>query len=161
MKKTLVVYFSRTGHTRKLAQEIGAQCGADVEAIEEARGRAGFWGYFRSGREALKKQVIEIKSVTRHPANYDLVVLGTPVWASNVSSPMRAYLVAYGRSCRNVAFFCAQGGQGADKVCRDMAELCGRAPIATAVFTDSEIKRGRYTDKISAFVRAIALPKAA
>jgi hypothetical protein len=47
--KTLVVYFSRSGHTRQVAREIASRCGADLEAIREERGRAGLLGYWRSG----------------------------------------------------------------------------------------------------------------
>ena len=161
MNHALVVYFSRSGYTRTLAREIAARCGADVEVIEEIRSRAGFWGYLRSGREAMRRQAVDIKSGVRSPANYEIVVFGTPVWASHVSSPMRAYLMAHARHCRRVAFFCTQGGSGAEKVFREMADLCGREPVATAVFNDHAIEQGKYADEIARFVNGIALPRAA
>lgn len=161
MNNTLVVYFSRSGYTRALAREIAARCGADLEPIEEIRSRAGLWGYLRSGREAMRRQLVDIKIGVKNPANYDSVVFGTPVWAGHVSSPMRAYLVANGRHCRRVAFFCTQGGSGADKVFREMADLCGREPAATAVFNDRDIEQGAYADEIARFVNAIVLPRAA
>jgi flavodoxin len=161
MHKTLVVYFSRTGYTRTIAEEIATRCGADLEGVRDVRSRSGVWGYLRSAREALRKTPVEIRPVTKDVTDYELVVLGTPVWASNICSPMRAYLSAHRGKFRQVAFFCTQGGSGADKVFHDMAELCAQQPLAAVALNDGEIKEGRYADKLNQFVGAVALPKAA
>ena len=46
--RTLIVFYSRSGHTRQLAQELVTRCGADLEEIREVRSREGFFGYCRS-----------------------------------------------------------------------------------------------------------------
>jgi flavodoxin len=161
MQKALVVYFSRTGRTRRVAEEIAARCAADLEGVEDVRSRSGIFGYLRSAREALSGTLVDIRPVTKDAGDYDLVVLGTPVWASHVCSPMRAYLTANRGRLRRVAFFATEGGSGADKVFREMAELCGLQPVASAVFTDREIEASGHTDKLVAFVRAFARQKAA
>jgi flavodoxin len=157
----LVVYFSRTGRTRTLAEEIAGRCGADLERIEDVRSRAGIFGYLRSAREALKRTLIDIRPVTKDPGNYELVVLGTPVWASHVCSPMRAYLTRYRGRFRQVAFFATQGGSGAEKVFREMADLCALQPVASAVFTDREIEASGYTAKLDGLLRVLARREAA
>ena len=161
MQRVLVVYFSRTGYTRKIAADIAAACGADIERIQEPRDRSGIWGYLRSGREAWKKRLVDIRPVTKHPPDYDLIVLGTPVWASNICSPVRSYIAAHGHHFKKVAFFCTQGGSGAEKVLNDMAELCGQTPVATLVLTDTEIKHGQHADKLNQFLRSLARQNAA
>jgi flavodoxin len=161
MGKILVVYFSRTGYTKKVAEQIAARCGADLEAIEEVRDRSGIFGYLRSAREAYKKRPSEIRPATRNPSEYDLVIAGTPVWASNVSSPVRAYLVAQRGQLKQVAAFCTQGGSGAEKVLADMAELLGRQPVASVSLNDGEIKRDRYAEKLTRFIETLGLRKAA
>jgi flavodoxin len=148
MSKTLVVYFSRTGYTRRLAEEIAAGCGGDVESIDDVRSRSGILGYWRSAREALKRKPAEIRPGTKDPAAYELVILGTPVWAGHVSSPMRAYLAATRGKLGRVAFFVTEGGSGAERVFREMGELCGLAPVASEVFTDREIDQRGYADKL-------------
>jgi flavodoxin len=161
MPRTLVVHFSRTGYTRKIAEEIAGRCGTDLDAIEDVRARAGIFGYLRSAREAYTKRPIEIRPAAKNPSDYDLVILGTPVWVSNVSSPMRAYLTAHGGGLKQVAVFCTQGGSGAEKVLSDMAELCGRKPVASLALNDGEIKRRSHAAKLDGFLAALALPKAA
>ena len=161
MKGTLVVYFSRTCYTRRMAEEIARAAGADCEAIREQSGRSGIFGYWRSAREALRGTAIEVEPGALNPRDYALVVLGTPVWAGNVSSPMRAYIAKHRRDFARVALFCTQGGSGAPKVLQRMAELCDQRPVATAFFNDSEIDRGLHSGKRDAFVAAVAARKAA
>jgi len=155
MKDTLVVYFSRTGYTRRVAELIAAAAGADCEAIREPRTRDGLRGYWRSAREALRHVPARIEAGTLDPRDYTLVVLGTPVWGSNISSPMRAYITQHHDDFNNVAFFCTQGGSGAPKVLQRMASLCDRVPVTTAFFNDTEIERGQHPGKVESFVAGL------
>lgn len=161
MRKVLVVYFSRSGYTRKIGEEIAARCDADIEPIRDVRSRSGIFGYFRSAREALKKRVIDIQPPTKNPSDYELIILGTPVWASNVSSPIRSYIDAQRERFAQVALFCTLGGSGASKVLADMGALCGKKPVATIAVTDAEIKKKRYAQELDRFMESVALPKAA
>lgn len=158
MSRVLVVYYSRTGRTGKVAEHIADRSGADIEAIREPRGRLGLFGYFRSAREALKQKRVPVTRMLHDPGDYEIVLLGTPVWAGHVSSPMRACLEANKGAFRRVAFFCTQHASGAEKVVREMAEICGRQPEATLVVNDPEIKQSSYRPKLDQFIRAIGLP---
>jgi flavodoxin len=162
MKKSmLVVYFSRTGYTRRIAEEIAGAAGADVEGVEEPRSRSGMLGYFRSAREALRGAPVEIRARKLDPRDYDLLVIGTPVWASHVCSPIRTYITAHRSDLPRVAFFCTEGGSGAAKVFDEMGALCGRAPLATLVLTDREVDGGSHVAKVEPFVRSLGAAKAA
>ncbi|MFA5869173.1 MAG: hypothetical protein WC941_05670 [Candidatus Bathyarchaeia archaeon] len=58
--KTLIVYYSRDGSTRKVAEELKAQLGADIEEITEPKGRGGPLGWIRSGKEASSGAIVPI-----------------------------------------------------------------------------------------------------
>src|SRR5687768_3728680 len=131
MSRILVVYYSRTGNTRTVAGELVAALRADVDQLDDRRDRCGVFGYLRCAREALKKRTIELLPQAYDPSDYDIVVLGTPVWAGNISSPLRSYVATHVPQLKRVAFFCTQGGSGGAKVFRDLAELCGQSPLAT------------------------------
>ncbi len=161
MSKILIVYFSRSGYTREIADALAGALGADIECVREYKGRLGVFGYVRSLLEALQQRTVPIRPAARNPADYDLVIIGTPVWASNMCSPVRAYIRAQQRSLARVALFCTQGGSGAMKVLGRMAELCGHQPVATMIVNDAEITKHRYADKLDGFLKAIALPQAA
>lgn len=155
MSKILVVYYSRSGFTRKVAEAIAAACNADLEEIRDLGSRGGFWGYLHSVREALSRKPAPIVAPARDPSGYDLIVLGTPVWTGKVSSPMRAYVAKLGVSFKAIAVFCTLGGSGADKTLHELAALCGKTAVASLALTDGAIAKGKYDAPIQDFVKTI------
>jgi O-6-methylguanine DNA methyltransferase len=95
---------------KKVAEAIAAALSADLEPIRETKRRAGLFAYFRSAIEAKKRKTAPILASAHDPADYDLVVLGTPVWAGEISSPLRAYVEREKAKLQRVAFFCTLGG---------------------------------------------------
>lgn len=147
--KTLVVYYSRTGNTKKVGEAIAKQLKSDIEQIEDVKSRLGPIGWLRSGREAKNKKLVEIKPTKKDPSRYDLVVIGTPVWAATVSSPVRTYLSKY--KFKRVAFFCTCGGIRS-KILEAVEEVCGKRPIAALEIKAKEMKERSYVSKIKEFV---------
>ena len=78
--KALVVYYSRSGVTRKVAQALAAALGAEIEEIVDTKDRSGAGGWLKAGADASLKRLTAIQPMTKDPAGYDLVVIGTPVW---------------------------------------------------------------------------------
>jgi len=153
--KTLVVYYSLTGHTKGIAEAIAGELSADIEQIKDMKSRAGRFVMFWSGRDALFKRPGLIQPTQKEPCKYDLVVLGTPVWAWAISSPVRAYIMQHASSLKQVAFFCTEGGSGGKRAFGQMGELIGKQPVATLEVTESDLKTGADNDKLKPFVDAI------
>jgi len=156
MAKILVVYYSRTGMARRIALEVAARCGADVEQIRDPTTRTGMFGFVRCAYEAIRERLAPIAPAAVDVSRYDLVVLGTPVWASNVSSPMRSFVQVHAAKLKRVALFCTQGGSGGPKVLQQLAALCGKTAVATLVLREADIKGARYASELDDFVAAIA-----
>ena len=106
MAKILCVYYSRTGVTRKAMGEIAAALDGELVEITDGVKRDGFSGFMRSGFDAVRKSTRFLEKVeTRLPVkDYDLVVLGTPVWAGRCSSIAREFLKKYGKDLSRVAY---------------------------------------------------------
>lgn len=138
-----------------MAVALAASLQADLEEITEPRGRQGIFGYLRSAREAIKRIPVRI-TPTRDPALYDLVVIGTPVWAASLSSPVRAYLIANRDRLGDMAFFCTMGGRGSANVFAQMQKLTRRPPRDTIAVTDREITSGVCWARLEAFAATIA-----
>jgi len=156
---TLVVYFSRTGTTRKVADTIARSLGADVEAIHERRGRLGLRGYLRSAFDATLSRWVPIAAVARDPTRYDLVIVGTPVWGWSLSAPVRAFLSSHARRLPRVAFFATEGGGGDQRVFEQMAQVVAVDPVATLALRQRDVERGVAAHAIASFVAS--LPKSA
>jgi menaquinone-dependent protoporphyrinogen IX oxidase len=152
--KTLVVYYSRDGATKKVAEELRLLLGADVEEITEPKGRGGPMGWVRSGREASSGTIVPINPTKYDPSTYDVVVVGTPIWAWNVSSPVRSYMVASKGKLAKVAFFCCMDSKPSDTF-KVMEGLAGRAPVACAEFKGGDVKSGAFKEQRKAFAEKV------
>ncbi len=128
--KILVIYYSRTGRTRRLAQRLAELLQADIEEMDCPRYRLGFfgwWRYLRAGFDSVKGNLPPAATLKRNPADYDLVLLGTPIWTSYPSLPLRAYLESKPDMPRSIAAFLTYSGQSEpDKAFDMMAEMLGK-----------------------------------
>lgn len=154
LNKDLVVYFSRSGRTRRLAESLARAFGADVDEIRERRDRAGILGYLRSGYEAVKGVEPRLLPPVCDPRDYRRVIIGGPVWGGHACSPVRAWLVRHRRALREVAFFCTYGGSGAEHALDEMARLAGRPPRTTLAVLARDVDAGH--ESITPFVEALA-----
>jgi len=155
-ERILVVYYSRSGRTRKVAANIAWTLDCDIEEIAEPGGRLGLFGSLRSAEEAWRERPAAIEPPRRDPSSYDLIIIGTPVWAWSTSSPVRAYLTAMKARLPDVAFFCTLGASGRARVFDQMQRLAGKAPRAVCATTQRDVGSGAYRDRVAAFVRALA-----
>lgn len=151
--RILVVYYSRTGHTKQLAQRIADAVGADIEAIADRTNRAGVLGYLRSTYEAVRERQADIAPPSHDPAAYPLVIIGTPIWAMSASSPVRSYLRRHRGALRSVAFFCSCGGSGGERAFAQMArDLGGAQPVTTLIVREADLEAARGIAAIDRFV---------
>ncbi len=153
--RILVTYYSLTGTTKSIAEKISGECNGELEPIQEAQHRSGFWGALSAGRDAIFKRPALINPAETDPAQYDLVIIGTPIWAWSMSSPVRAYITQHASSLKHVAFFCTEGGTGGKRAFEHMSELIGKHPVATLEVTETDIKQGTDKDKLKQFVSDI------
>jgi len=109
--KSLVVYYSRTGNARFIAETIAAEVGADIEEVIDLKKRSGAFGFLSGGSDARRGKETKIAPTTKSPASYDLIIVGTPVWAGRPSPAIRTYLKKNDLSGKKVAVFFAQGGK--------------------------------------------------
>lgn len=129
--KALVVYYSRDGNTKFVANEVAKSLKADVEALTDKKNRKGIFGYILGGRDALLGRETEIGELKYGPETYDLVIVGTPVWAHSVAPAVRTYLNKNELSGKKAAFFCTYGGSGAEQVLGQLAGLAHTKGVGT------------------------------
>lgn len=147
----LVAYYSRTGHTRQVAEAIAKALQCDIEEILDTVNRAGPIGFLMAGRSAMSGGLTKLKPIRKDPASYDLVVIGTPVWAGHMSTPVRTYIAENKDKIKNAAFFVTEGSSGDEATLKEMEELSDKKAAATLVVMASDRTKGHVTDKVKAF----------
>jgi flavodoxin len=144
--KALVIYYSRTGRTKKVAETIADVLTCDKEEIIDTQKRSGPIGFLRSGYQARQKSLINIKEPRKDLLEYDLVIIGTPVWAGTVSSPVRTFIYTYRDRLNAIAFFSTHGGDESQKEFSEMEAICRKRPVGTLSFSAKNIDANRIED---------------
>lgn len=153
--KILVLYYSRTGMTKKLADELAKKLNADIEEIIDYTDRSGALGYLAAGRDATLRRLTEIKPLEKNPADYDVVLLGTPIWSWNLSTPIRTVAEQYKGRFNKVALFCTMGGSGEVRAQNDLEKIIGKQAIANFSCLTKEVFAGVDENKIDDFINKL------
>jgi multimeric flavodoxin WrbA len=154
MGKTLVVYYSRSGNTKKVAELLKEQLKCDVEEIMDLKNRKGLFGFISGGRDAMKRKHTQIEPVKNDLGEYKMVILATPVWASTTSPAIRTYAANNINKIRNFAFIVTGGGLTDQDMLDKMSAEFG-SPIATAAISKNDFKNGNMQKIVTGFVNEI------
>ena len=131
-KKTLVLYFSETGATKTVAEEIQKQTGADIVAIEAVVPYTGVYGETieRCGREIQTGENPEIKTLNVNLDDYDTIFLGYPVWYGTYARPIATLLKEQTFEGKKIVTFCTFGSGGLQASTNDVKAAL---PLANVV----------------------------
>jgi len=151
--KILVAFYSRSGKTKKVAEAISEILKCDKEEIFDIKSREGIPGFLSAGTDVNLRRLTVIKEIKNNPSLYDLVIIGTPIWSSNISTPIRTYLSLFKEEFKKIAFFCTRLGSDAEKVFDDMKTLSQKAPLALLELTSREVARDQYMQKVKEFIK--------
>lgn len=141
--KSLVVYYSRSNITKKLAENIAAETDADIEEIIPKVNYQGKIGYARGGKHALSEKIIEIEKPEFNPEDYDMLYIGAPVWAGKIATPTLSYIKQNEGKLKNVKFFMTAGSKDYEKGFRQL-EKYSITPVKTLGLTTKQVKKDDY-----------------
>jgi flavodoxin len=140
------VYYTRSGNARFVAETIAAEVGADVEEIIDLKKRSGILGYLSGGSDARRGRGTEIALTKKSPDGYDLIIVGSPIWAGRATPAITTYLKKNDLSGKKVAVFFAQGGkkpQAIDqtKTLMPNSECIGELSVTSALRNKAESEK--------------------
>ena len=90
--KTLVLYYSYTGHTKKIAEELATKESHDIAEIKDIYRPGKFKAYVSGCFAAMRGKAWPIQSLEVSLASYDHIILLSPVWAGNPPPAVHAVL---------------------------------------------------------------------
>jgi len=135
MPNILCVYYSRTGATKALMEEIAGELGCEIVALDDGINRSGLFGWLRSGMDAMSRRIHHVaRPNTKLPLEeYDLVIIGTPVWAGRCSSPARSFLLQFGEELKEAAYLITRASDVRYEEVFDQMDLYVNTPHTKAV----------------------------
>lgn len=141
--KSLVVYYSRSNITKKLAEDIAGKLNCDIEEVIPEVDYNGRLGYARGIKDGASGKIVDLKPLKFNPAEYDVVYIGAPVWVSKAANPIISYLKANEGKFSNVKFFMTAGSSGFETGFSQM-EAASIKPLKTLALTTGEVKKSAY-----------------
>lgn len=101
-----------------------------VKELDPNSGMRFFWG----GYQATMKKKPKLKEFDVNPLDYDLIFLGTPVWAWNITPPIRSFLSIFNLSGKKIALWTCSDGDGIKAMSRFKEVLKGSKIIGEIRF---------------------------
>ena len=153
--KTLIVYYSMAGNTAFAAEKIAGILGADKLEIkpEKAYPDRGLKKFFWGGRSAIMAETPVLQPYRFDSDLYNLIIIGFPVWASNMAPPLRTFIRDNDLSGKPVAAFACEAGSGAEKAFLKLKEALKKDTLeAELILIDPKNRLKPENDgKIAAF----------
>jgi flavodoxin len=160
MRKILVVYFSHSGDTREIANQIQKSMEGDIFEVKAVKPYPNDYDAvvkqarqeLESGyKPALKTKIENIKS-------YDLVFIGYPNWCNTFPAPVKTFLSEYDLSGKTIVPFCTHEGSGLGRSAMDIAKLCPKSTVLDGVaIRGGDVKTAQ--NNVSEWLRIIRTTK--
>ena len=112
--KILVAYFSHSGNTKKIAEEIQSKTGADIFEIKTVNVYSDDYNTVLDEAKAEQndKARPELSEKVKDMTQYQTVIIGYPIWWGDMPMAVYSFLDEYDLSGKTVLPFCTHGGSG-------------------------------------------------
>lgn len=128
--KIICICYSRTGRTKRVMTEIASALDCELVFLHDTVKRQGALGWLRCGMDAMRKKTRPVNRLMmrRRLWDYDLAILGTPVWAGRCASVMRGFLKRRGYELNDVAYVLTHGSEEQYRSVFDQMDLYLEGP---------------------------------
>lgn len=125
--KTLIVYYSLEGNTEYATMKIASETGADTLRIKPVKAYPdkGFRKFLWGGKSAMMAETPQLEPYEFRKEDYDRIIIGFPVWAGNITPPIRTFIMENDLKGKSIAAFACQSGSGAEKAFARLKKLLG------------------------------------
>ena len=134
--KTAVIYYSYEGNCALVSKMIGDTLKADIFEIKtvDEKLRSGFMKYAWGGSQVVMHKKPALKPLSVDINAYDLLILGTPVWAGSPAPAMISFISGGKIAGKKLALFCCHGGGKGKALDKFKAHLVGNTFVGEIDF---------------------------
>ena len=142
--KTLIVYFSFSGNNELLAKELRNTLNCDLYPVRELKKRAGISIFL----DILFKRTPAIKKPDINLADYDHMILVSPVWAGRIANPLKSFIKLKKEQIADYSFISLCGAGGNKDLEAELRRLTGKKPIAVCELAVRDLLPVEKKDKV-------------
>ena len=155
-KKVLIAYYSHSGNTREVANQIRAITGGDIFEIQPVNN---YPSEYQTLVDQAQKEINSdykpaIKNKIKDIAGYDVIFIGSPCWWSTIAPPVATFLSDYNLSGKKIAPFMTHEGSRMGHSISDIKKLCPKStvleglPIRGGSVKNSQSEVSKWIQKI-------------
>ena len=158
--KILIAYFSKTGNTRSVAQEIQKNVGGDLFEIKTTN-------TYPEEYQAVTEQAKTEKNNKFRPqlstqvadfASYDVIFVGYPIWWGTMPMGVFSFLEQNSFAGKTVIPFCTHGGSGLSDSVSDIRKTLPQANVLSGfALRGSEASKSQI--EIANWLKSIGMAK--
>ncbi len=149
--RKLILYYSRSGHNKKIAQELAKMIEADIEEIIDLDPR----GFIISGWQAIQKRKTKIAPLESKLEEYDQVILSTPFWVGGLPPATRTFL-ENNPELKNFAILSISGSGIKNEGFVDVFEKQYNVKASPRLLiSDTDFAKQNYQDQLKNFTEKI------
>lgn len=125
--KTIVVYYTFGGSTKKEAERLASQLSAPLCQVKEVRDRSLFAAFIPGGSLAMRRKAVAIDPLNVDLNGYDRIFIGCPVWAGYPAPVFNAIVKRLPAGKEVELFLCSTGGstQKSEQGTKELVEKQG------------------------------------
>ena len=127
----LILYYSQTGATASVANQLKSCLNADIEEIICEKPYSGSFEETveRCKKEREKGEIPAIKPIKSNVQKYDIIFLGYPIWFGTYASPIATLISKAHLEGKMIVPFCTFGSGGLESSIKDLKEQLPRSVI--------------------------------
>ena len=125
--KSVVLYYTFGGSTKREAERIAAEQEAPVYRVREKRNRSLIGSFIPGGMQAMKRKRSKILPPNVDLSAFDRIFLGAPVWAASPAPAVNSIIDLLPAGKEVEVFLCSGGNdpRPSDEVTKQMIEAKG------------------------------------
>ena len=157
-KKILIAYYSWSGNTKALAEEIHKQVGGDLIPIVPSPPYSETYAVTvaKAKQEQLSNARPAIKTTIPNIDQYDMVLLGYPNWWGSYPMMIATFAEKHNLDGKKIAPFFTHGGGGEQRYVSDLRKLLPKADIKEGLCLPGNSARSAQSE-VSAWLKQIGM----
>ena len=164
MERTALIYYSLDGHTHLIAEKMSKQLNCPtirLKLVQEFSSTSKFFKYFWAGKSSVFHEKPALENTTIDLKEYETLIIATPVWAGNISSPVRSFLTNNSIEGKQVYLVAIDSGGSFSKVFSSMHRLLQNSNVQNEIGFVKVTKDSysSHQEKLEAFCNEILTSK--
>lgn len=159
--RILVVYYSYGGTTRTVAEALAKTLGADIAEVRCSRYGRGTMSFLSACYDSLMARLPAIDAPPANVQNYDLVIVGSPIWAGHAATPIRKYLSERPGQFKRLALFLTCGGSAPQSAFTELSQMARGQSEATLTLRTADVMGKGLAAAVEAFAQPFRAKAAA